>query len=1116
MQVYLNYDCILEEKVQPFVYDQNRTAEYEMQYNKTLIKNRGYYQTPVFLQKSVKPAMTGPVVSFSAENYEAKIRDTSKFIHRNSNDLSRRFLSSNLTFYHMSKPMTIPDVGFLFCYSTSPYLKIYHSFMVDKIKNNGVQLQQDLRSFHDYKNGIQIQEEINASEMINCLYRYQDHFVSEDRNDLFLFLNFQGSTPQKEIAIQREISLLKSNYGISSDSEILIYHSIHNEIAIHRERLSSRLPKEFSIFSSFLVEERELPSLNIYQDYFARVSQNTITLPPILKCYNKDDIGSVSLYQNEMVSKERGNVFTVATHFIKDKIKLVSSIFTSLFGKKENLKSSIETGPCYGEVSFKLAQSYFDKMGTKELQTTFLNESSLGKITSIKELQFGREDFSKKEHLHVFMLDYYYGIKEDKTIRKEMHNQVLSVTETTTALYSFDHFVETEKLPLEIFDYLSNSNSIGSFIPVFKDGDTLNSLHGYFLSKDEKESRLSEKLQEFKKGNYNSLLNPFLTPMELKEKEVLYSYLSLMTGKRGLEISISNDIEFIKKSKESGLLHGMIEIGKGALYSNYQEDTSLQKKEKDTLLDSIPYFINRKEKLVHDTNELWVQQKPKETFILYKDTTIQKNAHKTVLNSFVTDIFKDRQETMLDLPLKYYQKRRRKTMLEEYNLNATKGIIEVGYEKEELYLKTLPKAIMNGRVISLEDKNSKGLTLSKVFWADKNSSKESSYYQEIKKLTSIKKELEKNVEHHYNWVWIEGSGENPLPQNEHYGIDELLIPENDFDYTRFEDVIFNKKTLKPIKPVKIIDDHTFIAKYPIKHPVQKYEEIAKEYIDIPSDLMYTIYNRFYEIWYANVFKFGNMDMVSAINLMMDYMHIYVMTQYGGTDLLEEALRVLKQIRWFAETSVIKNAEYLITFEYEDLKSNLQTGYCEIQNRTENFYIDKTLKVFSSDKESYGKEAYIEFTVSNAIETTITFSISFLHGFVDVFINEDHVQTLTKSSSMVELTLEPTRTQNKIKIVRSKTSNVSYCYVGNVVIKNGKYKNLEITFDNTKKNGNLPMNDVIQKLINLATMYENNVEVFNKFKQGNMAMSALFEELKNYWTLHHEGKVKGKRLTIKET
>ena len=390
--------------------------------------------------------------------------------------------------------------------------------------------------------------------------------------------------------------------------------------------------------------------------------------------------------------------------------------------------------------------------------------------------------------------------------------------------------------------------------------------------------------------------------------------------------------------------------------------------------------------------------------------------------------------------------------------------------------------------------------------------------QEFQRMQRLVKELEKPVTHTYNWAWVY-EPDNPMEDTEHYkGLDELLLPEKDVDYSTFEKYIFNKDKMRPTNPIEIIDDSTFIAKYPIKHPTPNYEEVGIVYIDVPSELMYRIFCKYYEVWYANIFKFGNMSMVDSLRLMLDFMYSWIILEYTGTEYLEPALRVFRQIRWFGEKSVMHNAKYLISFDRTNLVCNLHNeSLTEIENDiTDNnfFYVNSTLGAIVNNSTYFNHEAYINLYMNYSVETMLKFNLSQAGGTTQVYLDSVFVDNIVNSSKAVVITIPPG--SHNVKIYRSALDNFATCYIGGIVIANGSYTNLQITYDPELRLGNLPLNDVAQKMVNLASLYDNEQEAFKMYREGNLAVGELYKELQRYWELHHQGKIKGKRLTIKET
>jgi hypothetical protein len=259
-----------------------------------------------------------------------------------------------------------------------------------------------------------------------------------------------------------------------------------------------------------------------------------------------------------------------------------------------------------------------------------------------------------------------------------------------------------------------------------------------------------------------------------------------------------------------------------------------------------------------------------------------------------------------------------------------------------------------------------------------------------------------------------------------------------------------------------------------------------------------------------------MSMVDSVKLMLDYMYSYITLNYSGTEYLEPALRVFRLIRWFGETSIMHNAQYKITFEYEDLKSNLQSGICLIPNDMIGMKINTSLKVIESDSTYFNNDAYIKLYVQNREDTQITFSISFTGGVTEIYLNDDLIDVLYSNQPSVTYDLPETSDTNEFVIKRSASSNQNVCYIGNIIVKKATFKNLNIAYDPELKAGNMPLNDIVNKMVILANMYDNEAEMFDMFRKGNLGISELYKRLQNYWELHHADKEKGKRLTIKET
>lgn len=395
---------------------------------------------------------------------------------------------------------------------------------------------------------------------------------------------------------------------------------------------------------------------------------------------------------------------------------------------------------------------------------------------------------------------------------------------------------------------------------------------------------------------------------------------------------------------------------------------------------------------------------------------------------------------------------------------------------------------------------------------------ESHLFKQISDAQGTIKHLEILPNDFGNWAWVY---EEPDPfDGFKYGIDELLLPENDTRYEDLEDIIFDKENMRPKNPIKQIDDTTFVAKYPTKHPIPDYEKIGIEYIDVETSIMHTIFLKFYRIWQSKIFEFGTMTMIQSVKQMLDYMYVWIM-QYFPLDQIEQALRVFRLIRWYGETSIIQNSQYIVSYEYGTLESKLTTGTCLIPNdllTNHSMYVDASLGVIRNNTALLGiQDAYVTFEIDNRKNTTFTFSLSNTVGSVNIYVNNTLVDTVSTSALNLTYPVPYTGGINTVKIEKIASHNLNGTfYIGNIKVPNSTFKNLSVEFDPMLKAGNKPLDEIARKMIAFANLYENKQEMYEIIRKGNLGVSEIYKRLAEYWELHHQDKLKGKRLTIKET
>ena len=509
-------------------------------------------------------------------------------------------------------------------------------------------------------------------------------------------------------------------------------------------------------------------------------------------------------------------------------------------------------------------------------------------------------------------------------------------------------------------------------------------------------------------------------------------------------------------------------------------------------------FVDKTIKLCETDKQIFANKKPRDTYI-NGDLFIEKIPY---LCYYSYDVWadKDALKTQLDLQTQVYKKNKN-VMILDMTSDISKGDIKTWYDYD----------VFSNKIIQ-----------------------NSSLANEINEIHKTYKDTGIHPDDFGNWAWVY---ETPDPFDPVYGIDELLLPENDTQYEQFEDIIFNKKTMRPRNPVKIIDETTFIAKYPTKHPIQKYSDVAVNYDDsaikveqyygIEIDIMHTVFLKYYRIWQSKIFEFSTMTMVQAVKTMLDYLYSWIM-EYFPTDKIEQALRVFKLIRWYGESAIIQNSQYIISYEYDTLESKLTTGKClipsdmdpDVNNYVANqtMIVDASLGVIKPNPVFLNvSEAHVEFYIKHKKNTSFTFSLSNTVGSVNIYINGNLVDTV--STSKLNLTYQLPYQGNDmttVRIEKDANSNKSpIFYIGHIVIPNASFKDLSIEFDPVLRAGNKPLDEIAKKIISCANLYDNRDEMYATMTKNNLGLSETYHMMSEYWKLHHQNKTKGKRLTIKE-
>lgn len=897
-------------------------------------------------------------------------------------------------------------------------------------------------------------ETITTKDIRNAFYNYYE--LSGYKQNKYAYLDYRIylSTKEKKEAIKN-----KGFFGFHSEKDSLILRRIYSAY--------KDIKDAFIIQNSILSKDIKNAMLNNTDRFLQEVQIKTLKPNTEYHLYRKIE-GTSYEWKNLFLQKDKDGA--LLEHFSESLFKRMQELYISNnenvimnARNKINLSLTDTSQMLYHNrkgMTINITEEWLESLKkdiNKNEQAIFVYRDKFNASISLNDISLSDESLPLNIEVHDNTIGF---ILTGKSVFKEPNNQMVKTSPANVFTPETEKFLTKDK---------ERASTFGStFVITEQKKAFIDYYHGIMAINNAKKTMLN-----FLGFTFNKTI-----------KNVIYDTSNIFIDIEGKNAFIQNNVNISRLAKDAFI-------------------------EKDNITISIKKKKTSKAK--KDINATII----KKAFLEYTELSIYKKIIDTALNNTEINI----NTIIKNITIEKDKWINRKIYIgNTFNtqINVTK-IYEAFLVNDEMFIsKAVETEVFETPDLSITRQKDINVNTGDYIFITKQQYETNKYVSELKQMQKLAKDMERPVEKTYNWAYVY-QYEDPIdPNYEYYGLDELLLPEKDVDYSTFEDIIFDKETMKPRNPIKILDDNTFIAKYPIKHPTPDYEKTGIIYIDVPSELMYDIFMKFYQIWYANIFKFGNMSMVASLKLMLDYIYSYIILSYSGTEYLEPALRVFRQIRWFGETSVMHNAQYKITCEYEDLKSNLQTGECQIKNELSGFYVNTALKVLSTISTSIGNEAYIKLYAYNREDSKISFSVSFSGGNVDVYINDNYIDTIYSNHSFISYELPATDTENIIVLKRSASNNTGFCYVGNIIIEKGMYKNLSIEYDPDLRAGNMPLNDVVNKMVILANMYDNEAEVFEQFRKGNLAISELYKKLENYWELHHANKEKGKRLTIKET
>ena len=354
--------------------------------------------------------------------------------------------------------------------------------------------------------------------------------------------------------------------------------------------------------------------------------------------------------------------------------------------------------------------------------------------------------------------------------------------------------------------------------------------------------------------------------------------------------------------------------------------------------------------------------------------------------------------------------------------------------------------------------------------------------------------------------------------DEEGGVDELLLPHKDHNYTHFLKEMINEDGT--IKPEYITgydhDKMQYRVKLPIENPVQIYNLLGREYLDLDVGFLSYFMTVLKARWRDKMYTYAAMNSLDAITDILEYLHHFFYTKYSkDEEKLAYTDRCLQLFRWYSEMAILNNSEYQLEFATKKIQVDY---YNKTLNDFENMVImnnmqisdnfilepiDMTLPcniIFVNTKKDIMPKLKLHFKLYNVNNQSSILIID----------NDNNVTETNYNSGIHELDLE---LENKIEIKFEPTDINQTIAITSTDISNMPTRNFTLRYCGRVGD----VNPILKEVCNML-LIDSEPEISDdnkKIVEDIAPATAAIYQMVRYYDMHHREKKKGKRLTIKK-
>lgn len=347
-------------------------------------------------------------------------------------------------------------------------------------------------------------------------------------------------------------------------------------------------------------------------------------------------------------------------------------------------------------------------------------------------------------------------------------------------------------------------------------------------------------------------------------------------------------------------------------------------------------------------------------------------------------------------------------------------------------------------------------------------------------------------------------------------IDELIMPHKDYTYNEFlSKLILPNGSVNPAH-VTGYDPATnrYIVNLPIENPIKIYADIARDYLDVDTGIMGFVIYLIKSIWRKNMYKYITMYADEALEDILKLLNSEIDREYGTRDQSEydQALRCLQLFRWYSEMAVLNNCEYELSFDTREIRVDYANkNLAEFRNMTilNNMYISENYILEAIDKTKPCSVTFVNTKKHITPKLDLHFKLYNVNSKSSISVIEDgNIAETVYEPGIYDLDLE---LKDKIVIVYDPSTTYQNMAIAGLSISNLPTRNFTVTYKGKFGNINPVMQELLDKMLVTNTASADVQEKFKNVAPTTVAIDTIIQ----YFELHHQDKLKGKRLTIKK-